>query len=82
MEALSRHFWAGCPWKLLYVDHLVIIVETLGELLKTFRVWKTNRETKGLRVNVGNTKIMVSAHNAAKPVEASTFFSGVCNQEY
>ena len=61
MEALSRHFRTGCPWELLYPD-LVIIAETLSELLEKFRTWKANLECKGLRVNVGKTKILVSAH--------------------
>ena len=73
MEALSRHFRTGCPWELLYADDLVIIAETLSELLEKFRVWKANLESKGLRVNVGKTKILVSVHNAPKPVDGSKF---------
>ena len=80
MEALSRHFRTGCPWELLYADDLVIIAETLSELLEKFRVWKANLESKGLRVNVGKTKILVSVHNAPKPVDGSKFPCGVCNK--
>ena len=82
MEALSRHFRTGCPWELLYADDLVIIAETLSELLEKFRVWKANLESKGLRVNVGKTKILVSVHNAPKPVDGSKFPSGVCNKGF
>ena len=57
MEALSCHFRTGCPWELLYADDLVIIAETLSELLERFRVWKANLESKGLHVNVAKTKI-------------------------
>ena len=53
---------------------------TLGELLEKFCVWKINLETKGLRVIVGKTKIMVSAHNAPKQAKASKFPCGVCNK--
>ena len=77
MEVLSRHFRASCSWELLFADDLVIIAEILVELLEKFRVWKINLEAKDLRVNVGKTKIMVSAHNAPKPVEASKFPCGV-----
>ena len=80
MEALSRHFRTGCPWELLYADDLVIIAETLSELLEKFRTWKANLECKGLRVNVGKTKILVSAPNATKPVDSSKFPCGVCNK--
>ena len=77
MEVLSCHFRASCSWELLFADDLVIIAEILVELLEKFRVWKINLEAKDLRVNVGKTKIMVSAHNAPKPVEASKFPCGV-----
>ena len=80
MEALSRYFWTGCPWELLYADDLVITAETLSELLEKFWVWKAKLEFKGLRVNVGKTKILVSAHNAPKPVDGSKFPCGVCNK--
>ena len=80
MEALSRHFRTGCPWELLYADDLVIIAETLSELLEKFRVWKANLESKGLRVNVDKTKILVSAHNAPKSVDGSKFPCDVCNK--
>ena len=49
-------------------------------MLETFRVWKANLESKGLRVNVGQTKILVSVHNALKPVDGSKFPCGVCNK--
>ena len=76
MEALSHHFRTR-PWELLYADDLVIISETLSELLEKFRVWKANLESKGLHVNVDKTKILVSAHNAPKPVDGSKFPCGV-----
>ena len=60
----------------IVADDLVIIAETLDQLLGTFCVWKTNLEKKGLYVNVGKTKIIISAQNAPKPVEAG--FLMVC----
>ena len=38
------------------VDELVIITELLEELI----LWKINREGKGLRVNMGKTKVLIS----------------------
>ena len=60
MEAMTHKFQTSCPWELLYADHLVIIVETLDQLLETFGLQETNMESKGLRVNVGKTRIMPS----------------------
>ena len=74
MEALSRHFRTGCPWEFLYADDLAIIAEKLCELLEKFRVWEANLESKGLRFNVGKTKILFSVHNAPKPVDESKFY--------
>ena len=80
IEILSLYLRTGSPWELRYADDLVITAETPDELLQRFRVWKTNLQAKGLRVNIGKAKIMVSAHNALKPVEASKFSYGVCNK--
>ena len=80
MEALSCYFQTGCPWELLYADDLVITAETLYELMEKFRVWKANLESKGLHVNAGMTKILVSVHNAPQPVDGSKFPCDVCNK--
>ena len=64
MEALSRRSWTGCPWELLYKDDLVIIAEILSELVEKFHLWKSNIESKVLRVNVSKAKFMPNAHSA------------------
>ena len=79
MEALSREFRTGCPWELLYADDLVIIAETIDELLTKLSNWKGAIENKGLRVNMGKTKGLCSRHDAPKPVEKSRFPCGVCS---
>ena len=60
LEALSREFRTGCPWELLYADDLMISAESMEELLVKLKTWITEMEKKGLRVNMGKTKIMVS----------------------
>ena len=52
MEALSQDFRNGCPWELLYADDLVIMAESIDELVQRFSAWKTGLESKGLRVNM------------------------------
>ena len=66
MEALSREIRTGCPWELLYADDLVIVAESLEELKLKLKTWKDSLEQKGLKVNVGKTKFMCSAHDAPK----------------
>ena len=63
LEALSREFRTGCPWELLYADDLMISAESMEELLVKVQTWKTEMEKKGLRVNMGKTKIMESGIN-------------------
>ena len=59
MEALSQEFQTGCPWELLYADDLVLVAESIEELTRKFSLWKQGLEGKGLRVNLGKTKVMV-----------------------
>ena len=63
LEALSCEFRTGTPWELLYADDLVISAETKEGLKMKLNKWKTEMEAKGLRVNIGKTKIMVSGVN-------------------
>ena len=80
MEALSREFRTGCPWELLYADDLVIISESLEELVAKIDLWKSNIESKGLRVNMTKTKIMCCSHNVAgPPKQVVAFPCGVCD---
>ena len=78
LEALSREFRTGCPWKLLYADDLVIVDETLEGLLSRLRSWKTEMEGKGLRVNTDQTKIMISGLNMHSLRDSGNFPCGVC----
>ena len=71
MEALSRDFRIGCPWELLYAHDLVIVAESLEELKIRLKNWKSRLEEKGLKVNVGKTKVLCSRHDATKSKIAS-----------
>ena len=48
------------PWELLYSDDLAVIAETEEELIKRLNEWKDNVESKGMRVNMNKTKVMIS----------------------
>ena len=78
LEALSREFRTGCPWKLLYVDDLMISAESMEELLVKVQTWKTEMEKKGLRVNMGKTKIMESGINLDMLKKSGKYPCGVC----
>jgi len=59
LEAISREFRVALPWELLYAD-LAVIAETEEELIKRLSEWKDNVESKGMRVNMNKTKVMIS----------------------
>ena len=58
MEAISREFKGALPWKLLCADDLAVIAET--ELIKRLNEWKDNVESKGMRVSMHKTKVMIT----------------------
>ena len=60
MEAISREFRVALPCELLYADDLAVIVETEEEPIKRLNEWKDNVESKGMRVNMNKTKVMIS----------------------
>ena len=79
MEALSREFRTGCPEEILYANDFVIVAESLGELKVRLKNWKNGLEEKGLRVNVGKTKVLCSRNDVSKSKIASVKFPcGVC----
>ena len=45
---------------MLYADDLAVIAETEEELIKGLNEWKDNVESKGMRVNMNKTKVMIS----------------------
>ena len=78
LEALSREFRTGCPWELLYADDLMISAESMEELLVKVQTWKTEMEKKGLRVNMGKTKIMECGINLDVLKKSGKYPCGVC----
>ena len=63
LEALSMEFRTGCPREILYADDLRVSAQSMDELLVKLRTWRSEMEKKGLRVNMGKTKLMVSGSN-------------------
>ena len=58
LDVVSENIRRGLPWELLYADDLVIVAETEEELKERLTVWKDCLEGKGLKVNMGKTKVM------------------------
>ena len=58
MQAIADNFKAGLPWELLYADDLVLLAESRAELERRLMEWIGRLKEKGLRVNIGKTKVM------------------------
>ena len=66
MEAISREFMVVLPWELLYADDLAVIAETEEKLIKRLNEWKDNVDSKGTRVNMNKTKVMISGDSQVR----------------
>ena len=62
-EALSREFGTHCSLKLLYAVDLMINAGSVEELLVKVQTWKSEMKKKGMRVNKGKTKVLMSCIN-------------------
>ena len=60
VDVLTEHAREGLLNEILYADDLVLMSESLEDLRERFQRWKRALEGKGLKVNVGKTKTMVS----------------------
>ena len=80
MEALSNDFKAGLPYELLYADDLVLMAESIQELETMYTAWKEGMEKKGLRVNIGKTKVMVSNKTIGTQNKSGKWPCGVCRK--
>ena len=50
----------GWMKQILYADDLVLMGESMKELRESFDEWREAFESKGMRVNLGKTKLLVS----------------------
>lgn len=58
----------GDPWKLLYLNYLVLTTGTKEEVELKFRSWKQGMEKKGFRVKMDN-KMMVTGKNMGEKMQ-------------
>ena len=78
LEAISRGNRLGCPEKLLSADDVALVLTLVG-LKGRLKAGKGALESKGLRVNVKKTKIMIS-ENAGKATTEGKFPCAVCRK--
>ena len=59
VDVVTEHARKGLLNKILYEDDLVLMSERLDDLRERLQRWRSALEDKGLKVNVGKTKMMV-----------------------
>ena len=80
LEALSREFREGLPMELLYAGHLVLMKKSEELLMEKLRKWKKGMEAKGLRVNVGKTKVIQCRVSRFQNEDSGKYPCGVCRK--
>lgn len=60
MDVVTEDVYEGLMEEILYADDMVLIRDTIDDIKANFLRWKDALERKGLKVNLGKTKFMVS----------------------
>ena len=68
VDAVTESVRSGSMSEMLYADDLVLTSETMEGLREKFWKWKDAFESKGLKVNLGKTKVLVSGAEGEKSV--------------
>ena len=63
---------------MLYADDLVLVGETIEDLVNRFSIWKRGMEDKGLHVNTGKTKVLISDGDTGNSVIVGKFPCSIC----
>ena len=80
LEEFTCKFCVGCPWEMLYADHLVILAEMFEGLMTKMTVWKNGLESKGLNVNTGKNKVMISGRDLHTLQTSGKYPCAVCQK--
>ena len=80
MEEATRECHRGVPWDMLYADDLIITGETKEEVEEQLQNWKRALARRGLKINIGKTKILVSGKDGLSPIASGQYPCGVCAQ--
>jgi len=65
---------------LMFVDDLALTEESKLEVMRVFEEWKAAMETKGLKVNMEKTKLMVNGKEWRHRVQSGSWLCGCCDK--
>jgi len=75
---VMEEFRVALLWELFCADDLVVIAGTEDDLIKRLNEWKDFVENRGMRVNMNNTKVMISGEWQKVTQKAVIWPCGVC----
>ena len=81
IDVLFENGRKGVLYELLYADDLVLMAESMEELEAQFIHWEAAFEGKGLKGNLGKTKVMESGGGSGVVVWAKIEPCGVCEKK-
>jgi len=79
MEEATKECQDDALWNLLYADDLVLSAETREEVERKFMDWKSSLEGRGMKVNKGKTKLMVTGKRS-EMIRSGRYPCGVCGR--
>ena len=80
MDELSKDIRKGVPWELMFADDLALTEESELEVMRAFEKWRAAMESKGLKVNMEKTKLMVTGKRSHDRVLAGRWPCGCCGK--
>ena len=79
MDEATKECQGEALWHLLYADDLVLSAESKEAVEQKFMEWKSPLESRGMKVNVGKTKLMVTGKKA-EVIRSGMYPCGVCGR--
>ena len=80
MDVVFSEARSGMPSELLYADDLVMMAPTMEQLGRWVTDWSASLLGKGLKVNAGNSKVMVVNSGGKMIVNSGKWPCGVCGK--
>ena len=68
MDELSKDIRKGVPWELMFADDLALTEESELEVMGVFEKWRVAMDSKGLKVNMEKTKLMITGKESSHRV--------------
>ena len=80
MEEATKECQRGVPWDMLYADDLIITGESKEDVEQQLQNWKVALAKRGLKINIGKTKVLVSGKDGLTALPSGQYPCGVCAQ--